>query len=365
VVFEGPGKFGVHEFGLPEVKNDDAVLRVEFCGICGTDIAHYDGLLDEWGLTQGRTIPGHEPIGIIEQVGPDAAAKWRVKAGDRVAVEPLIPCERCEDCLSGESTKCSGWGKVFAYGMIPADIDPGLYGGYAEHLYLHPNARVHKVSQSLPAPVASLFNPLGAGFRWAYSEPNLQVGETIVILGSGQRGLMSVVAARTAGAGLVIVTDVAAAEQKLDFALELGADAVVVVDREDLAERVSALTGGRMADVVLDATPADSAFHDALRVVRNGGTVILAGSKHGRPSPGIEPDLICIKSVTIRGVLSVDSLSYRRAIRLLERGSAYPFAKMHTATYPLEAAAEAVEHLAGRAGHGTALHVGIAPVPPR
>ena len=90
---------------------------------------------------------------------------------------------------------------------------------------LHPNTRLHRVSSSLPADIAVLFNPVAAGVRWAYSEPSLRMGDTIVVLGAGQRGLACVIAARAAGARQIIVTDLARSSDKLEFALELGADA--------------------------------------------------------------------------------------------------------------------------------------------
>jgi threonine dehydrogenase-like Zn-dependent dehydrogenase len=243
VVQTAPQTFEVHEFARPRVGPDEGLLRMERCGICGTDIEQYDGRLDAMGWTVGPTIPGHEPLGVIEEVGERAAARWNVKPGDRVAVEPLIPCGTCEACRAGDRTRCNGWGRNYSYGLLGTDIEPSLLGGYSEHLYLHPNAVLHKVSPALPADVAVLFNPIGAGVRWAYQASDLRMGDTIVILGTGQRGLACVIAALAAGAGKVIVTDLARAANKLDFALELGADAALVADEEDVVARVEELTG--------------------------------------------------------------------------------------------------------------------------
>ena len=92
VVQTGVQTFEVHEFERPAVGPDDAVLRMELCGICGSDIEQYDGRFEERGWVRGPTIPGHEPLGIIDEIGERAAKRWGVAPGDRVAVEPLIPC---------------------------------------------------------------------------------------------------------------------------------------------------------------------------------------------------------------------------------------------------------------------------------
>jgi threonine dehydrogenase-like Zn-dependent dehydrogenase len=360
VVQTAPQRFEVHEFPRPRVGPDDALLKLELCGICGSDVEQYDGRFDAMGWTTGPTIPGHEPLGVIAEIGERAAARWGVEAGDRVAVEPLIPCGDCEACRAGHPTRCDGWGRVYSYGLLGTGIAPSLLGGYSEYMYLHPQTVLHRMSAALPAAVAVLFNPLAAGVRWAVTEPALRAGDTLVVLGAGQRGLSCVIAARAARAGTVIVTDLARSADKLDFALELGADAAVVADEEDVFARVMELTGGRGADVVVDVTPvATQPLLDAVAIARAGGTVIVAGVKGGPTTP-LDTDVILRKSITLKGVFTVDAPAYVEAIRLLERGEG-PYARMHTASYPLERAEEAIHHLAGRSGHRPAINVAIAP----
>jgi threonine dehydrogenase-like Zn-dependent dehydrogenase len=360
VVQTGTRTFEIHEFACPVVGPDDAILRLELCGICGSDIEQYDGRFDDQGWTRGATIPGHEPLGIIDEIGERAAERWGVQRGDRVAVEPLIPCERCEACRAGDRTRCNGWGRVFSYGLLGIEIEPSLLGGYSEYMYLHPNSVIHRVPRGIPIDVAVLFNPLAAGIRWATTASDLRLGDTIVILGAGQRGLSCVIAARAAGAGRIIVTDLARASGKLELARDLGAHATIVADEEDVVARVEELTGGRLADVVVDVTPvATKPILDAIEMVRNGGTVVLAGVKGGPTAP-IDNDRLVFKSITLRGVFTVDSPSYRQAIRLLSEGGV-PFERMRTASYGLERAEEAIHHLAGRLDGPPAINVAIAP----
>lgn len=360
VVQTAPRTFEIHEFARPPAGADDAWLRLELCGICGTDIEQYDGRLDDTGWTNGPTIPGHEPLGIVDEIGERAARRWGVKAGDRVAVEPLIPCEECEFCRRGDRTQCNGWGRMNSYGLLGVDIEPALLGGYSQYMYLHPNAIVHRIPAGIPTDVAVLFNPLGAGIRWACTAPQLRFGDTILILGAGQRGLACLIAARAGGAGQILITDLARASAKLDFALELGADAAIVADEEDVVARVTELTGGRLADIVVDVTPvATQPILDAVNAVRNGGTVVLSGVKGGA-TVALDPDELIRRSITISGVFTVDSSSYVQSIRLLERGG-YPFERMRTATYGLDRAEEAILHLAGRGDGPPAINVAIAP----
>jgi threonine dehydrogenase-like Zn-dependent dehydrogenase len=367
VVQTGATTFELHEFALPSIGADDALLRMELCGICGTDIEQYDGRLEARGWTEGPTIPGHEPLGVIAQIGERAAERWGLRPGDRIAVEPLIPCQRCEACRSGQSTRCSGWGRDqgrhgagYSYGLLSTDIEPSLLGGYSEYMYLHPHSVLHRVPRELPAEIAVLFNPLAAGIRWATTEPDLRLGDTIVILGAGQRGLACVIAARAAGAGQIIVTDLARASVKLDLARDLGADAAIVADEEDVVQRVTELTGGRLADIVVDVTPvATQPILDAIEIVRFGGTIILAGVKGG-PTAAVDNDRLVFKSITVRGVFTVTSPAYREAIRLLTRGGP-PYHRIHTASYPLERAEEAILHLAGRLDGPPAINVAISP----
>ena len=361
MVLTGDRSFALEEFARPRVGADDALLRVEACGICGSDVEQYDGHLAAMGHVRYPFIPGHEPIGILEEIGDRAAERWGVRRGDRVAVEPLIPCLACEACRDGRRTECSGWGRVYSYGLLETSIEPSLLGAYAELLYLHPNSVVHPVSSALPVHVAVMFNPVGAGVRWACHASDLGLGDTVVILGAGQRGLACLIAARAAGAGMAIVTDVAAASNKLDLAVELGADAVIVVDQEEPVQRVHELTAGRLADVVVDVSAmATQPVLDAIGMVRRGGTIVLAGVKGGREVAGFVSDELVFKSITMRGVFTVDSRAYREAIRLIERDVTL-FGRLHTRSYPLEAAEEAILHLAGRTGAPPAVHVAIVP----
>jgi threonine dehydrogenase-like Zn-dependent dehydrogenase len=250
---------------------------------------------------------------------------------------------------------------MMSYGFIEIDVEPTVWGAYSEYMYLHPNTVVHKMTRDLPADLAVMFNPLGAGVRWGYSAGTTKMGDTVVILGSGQRGISCVIAARAAGAGTIIVTDVSRAGKKLELASEVGADHIIQVDLEDTVERVQEITNGRLADVVIDVSAvATQPIVDAVEITRPGGTIVLAGIK-GRPVPQLNTDKLVFKSIRMQGVFTVDTAGYREAIRLIESGKV-PLERMHTRTYSLDDAEEAVKFLGGEGSDDeVAIHVAIAP----
>lgn len=358
MVQTGPRALEQREVPLPDIGEDDALLKVEACGICGSDYEQFAGVLP----APYPVIPGHEPVGRIAEIGPKAAERWGVRKGDRVCVEALAPCGACPQCGKGATHLCSGRGGIASYGFLSLDLAPGLWGGYAEYLYLPSAAGVHRVSDAVDPSIATLFNPLGAGFRWAVTMPRLSAGETIVVLGPGQRGLASVIAAKEAGAGCVVVTGLERDARKLDLAREFGADVTVVADRDDVRAAVREATGGRGADVVVDVTSyATSAVTQAIDLASRGGRVVLAGTKGlGTPVPDFYSDKIVLKELTLMGALGVDRESYGRAVRLIESGR-YPLERMHTRTLPLAEAERALALLAGEVEGEEAVHIALAP----
>ncbi|MGE5287296.1 MAG: zinc-dependent alcohol dehydrogenase [Micromonosporaceae bacterium] len=358
VVQVGPGKIELREFPRPRVGPDDGLLRVEANGICGSDVETYRGHL---GGSRPAFIPGHEPLGIIEEIGERAAQRWGVQPGDRVAVEVVVPCRSCQDCLTGRYQFCRN--RKYGHGVTSIDTEPALWGGLAEYMYLSPTSVLHKVAGSLPAELAAMYNSLGAGVRWVCHLGGLQLGDTVLVLGAGQRGIAAVVAARAAGAGTIVITGLTADAHKLAVARELGADHTVVVDgdaAEDVVERVREITDGRMADLALDLTPlAAGPVSDALLAVRQGGTVVLAGLKGQREIP-VRTDLIINRALTVRGAFGVDARGMADAIALLE-SRRFPLEKMHTHTFGLADAELAIQTLGGDVPGESAIHVSVHP----
>ncbi|HIG42990.1 MAG: zinc-binding dehydrogenase [bacterium] len=334
-----PGTLEPIELAIPDIDASSALLRIEACGICGTDCEQF-----ATGMRLPMPhIPGHEPLGIIEKIGDLAAKKWQVDVGDRVAVETLLACHICKRCLAGDYHLCA---QRQVYSTIPISEGHGLWGAYGNYMMLDGRSILHKMDKSIPAEIAVMYNPLGAGFRWAVEIPQTGVGEDILIMGPGQRGLAAVIAARAAGVRNIIVTGLSADANKLALAKEFGATHVVDIENEDLRSEVQNITAGEGVDVVLDVTPgATSPIGDAINNVRAGGRVVLAGVKGFKPVPEFVSDKVVFKEIKILGAFGVTSSGYRKAIELIESGRV-PLEKMHTHNFAVSEAETAIRTLA-------------------
>jgi len=323
---------------LPDIADDRALLRLEACGICGTDCEQF-----ETGMRVPMPhIPGHEPLGIIEDIGDGAAKRWGVDVGDRVAVETLLACHMCKRCLVGEYHLC---GNRQVYSTIPVAHEHGLWGAYANHMVLDSRTILHKMDKAIPAQIAVMYNPLGAGFRWAVEIPNTKYGDSILIIGPGQRGLAAVIAAKSVGAKTIIVTGLAADAKKLALAKFYGATHVIDVENENFRERIKEITGGEGVDIVLDVAPGvTSTVVDAMNAARTGGTIVMAGVKGYKPVPSFISDKIVFKELRILGAFGVTTSGYRKAIDLIHSGDV-PLEKMHTHDFAVRDAELAIRTL--------------------
>lgn len=324
MVLTAPRRFELREFDVPHVARNEGLLRVEACGLCGTDHEQYSGHVH----SRHAFIPGHEVVGVVEDVGTDAAARWGVAAGQRVAVEVFKSCGECDACRAGVYRRCVKNGTETMVGFTSVDVPPGLGGGYATHLYLGPDSMLLPVPDAMDPVFATLFNPLGAGIRWVVELPGTGPGDVVAILGPGVRGLCAAAAAKDAGAEFVMITGLGPRDaERLAIAPRFGVDLAVDVAETDPSD---ALRGalGRKADVVVDVTAkAPTAFGQAVSLARNGGTVVLAGLRGSPETPGLDPDRIVFKELRILGALGVDMTAYRKALEMLAAGR-YPFADL-------------------------------------
>ncbi len=357
LVLNRPREFERREFELPELGEEDGLLRIEACGLCGTDHEEYTGHLP----APYAFIPGHEAVGIVEAAGAAAIERWDVEVGDRVAVEVFMSCRRCDECNSGTYRRCVHNGLANMYGFIDVDKAPGLWGGYASHLYLAPDSLLLPIPDPLDPIVATLFNPLGAGIRWAVEVPDTQPGDVVVVLGPGIRGISAAAAAKAAGAAFVMVTGLGHRDtDRLATAARFGADVVVDVSTVDPVRALRDAVGG-LADIVVDVTAkAPTAPGQAIQLVRTGGTVVLAGTRGSTDTPGFDPDLIVYKEIRVLGALGVDAANYRAAIDLLE-AQTFPFEDLSRQTAGFEQIETLVQTMAGETDATAPIHAVFTP----
>src|SRR5581483_2244500 len=308
-------------FPMPDIASDAGMLKTEVTGVCGSDWGYYT----RYPQQRGPLILGHETVGYVSHLGRDAAARWGLKEGDRIALEEYIPCGHCEYCRSGDFRLCDATELrpgTLRYGSTPISVEPSLWGGYSEYQYLHPHMVFHRVPGHVPAGLAALALPLGNGFEWAYLQGRAAIGETVLIQGPGQQGLACVVAAKHAGASCIIVTGLGTPTDafRLELAKKLGADYTINIEEQDLLETVGDITRGRMADLVIDcASGGFATVISAIQVARKSGRVILGGQK-GAPIPDFPSDLLISKFLTVKGMRGHSFRSVELALETIASG---------------------------------------------
>jgi len=334
-VLTGPRKLEVRQGPLPETGDDDGLLALEACGVCGTDVEAYEGSLTRWF----GTIIGHEPMGRILRAGKSARKRWGVEEGDRVAVHSLLSCGRCLACRTGQEP-CMSAGYERGYGGMSPDVPPGLWGGYSTHMYLAPESILLPMSGDLSVAAASLFSVMANGVDWVLREGGLQAGMSVAILGPGPRGLACAIAARTGGATEVAMTGLPTDRNRLELARDLGVDHTIEVSDEAATVDQVLSTMSRPPDMVVDCTPvALRPVADAIYLAAPGGTVVLAGVKGPGRDAALPIELAMSKRLTLKGVWSRSVESMQLAIRILETGD-WPFDRFASHAYPVERAEE-------------------------
>lgn len=360
VVLTGERHLEVRALPLPDsAPEDGALLAVEASGICGSDHEFYTGGAVRSGYGEYPMVIGHEPVGRIAAIGPVAERRWGLAAGDRVAVEPYVPCGFCPACRAGTHRRCRD---RFTYASVPITIGSGLWGGFAQYMELRPNTILHRVPDEMSVEDAVLFNPVGAGLDWVLNGGGVKPGDRVVILGAGQRALAAVAAASLVAAREILVT-ARRPGLNVDLARDFGASAAVLVG-SDHAKNVETILGALSGpiDVVVDLVPRDPATVSlAVDLVRPGGRVVLAGIK----GPGVVSEVICdrviLREVELVGVLGVSSPAFEQAIALVA-SARFPFERLHTATLGLDDVEKAILAIGGETPGSRPIHLTVVPI---
>ena len=303
VVFLGNERYEVREFPVPDPPPGGAVIRVEACGLCGSDLATFEGVELIPDASTFPVVPGHEVVGRVVKLAPDA--EFRVQEGDRVGVDEI---------LSGVPPLL-----VYGYCDMKGDGEVGLWGGYGEYMEILPGTGLHRMSDKLPAEQLTLFEPLANGVNWV-AIAGVNDGDTVVVEGPGHQGLAVLEAVLARKPSQVIVTGTSEDALRLETARAIGATHTVAVDVDDVREVVNDLTGGIGADVVFDIASVPQTVPMAIDLVRFRGRVLLAGLKHFAEVQGFVSDNIVMKALTVSGGAGYTPESMADAVAMLERG---------------------------------------------
>lgn len=260
-VLTEPHQFELQDRPRPSPDPDDVLVAVREVGICGSDVHYYEhGRIGDL-VVENPLVLGHESAGEVVDVGTNVST---LDPGDRVALEPGVPCRRCSHCMGGDYHLCED---VRFMATPPHD------GSFTEYVSW-PEDFAYKLPKNVSITEGALCEPLSVGIH-ACRRGNVATGDTVLVTGAGPIGLMMLEAARAAGATDIILTDIV--DEKLAFARDRGADLAVNVAEDDLEAAVNQYTDGVGADVVVEASGAVSSIQSTLDVVRRGGTVVLVG----------------------------------------------------------------------------------------
>jgi len=270
-VFHGPNNIRVEEVERPRPSAGEAVIRVTLTTICGTDLHIVRG---EYPVKPGLII-GHEPVGVIEEIGPGVTG---YKVGDRVLVGAITPCGQCRACLSGHLSQCGHGAGYEAIGGWR--FGNTINGAQAEYLLVpYAQANLAKIPDELSdEQVVLLADIASTGISGAESG-GVRIGDAVVVFAQGPIGLSATVGAKLMGASLIIGVD--GDEHRLSMARRLGADVVLDYREVDVVAEVIRLTGGG-ADVAIESLGTQGTFESALRCLRPGGTLSSLGVYSGK-----------------------------------------------------------------------------------
>ncbi len=325
IVLDHPGSFRVADVPDPTPRAREVVVRVDCCGICGTDLHIIDG---EFPPTPYPITPGHEFAGQIVACGPDVEPD--LAEGDRVAVDPSLYCGWCRRCRAGQDNLCEHW----------AAIGDTKNGAFAEYVAV-PAVNAHKLPDRMDGQYGAMAEPLACAVHGLWRLGPV-IGESVVVIGAGTMGLLLLQLLLRAGAGPVAVVD--RITSRLDVARKLGA-AQAVASADDL--------DGARFNVAVDATGVPAAIEAAIGLLDRGGQLLVFGVSPADAAVSVSPFRIYNDELTIVGSMAI-LRSFAKAVDLLASGAVDP-GPLLGEPLPLERFGEAISQV--RAGHGIKWHI--------
>ena len=284
-IMEGIGKMGFTQRPIPTPKEDEVLVKLEYVGICGSDMHYYEtGAIGDF-VVEPPFVLGHEPGGTVVEVGSKVT---HLKVGDRVALEPGKTCGHCRYCREGKYNLCPD---VVFFATPPVD---GVFQEYVAH----EADLCFKLPDNVSTLEGALIEPLAVGFHAAI-QGDAHLGQKAVVMGAGCIGLVSMMALKARGVQEVYVVDVM--DKRLEKAMELGATAVINGKKEDVVVRLNELTGGMGTDLAIDTAGSEFTVRQAIMAAAKGSTIVLVGySRTGEMN--MPTDFILNKELTLKSV---------------------------------------------------------------
>ena len=301
-VMTGIGKIGYERRPVPEPQDDEVLVKLEYVGICGSDLHYYESGAIGGYVVKPPFVLGHEPGGIVVKTGKNVRG---LKAGDKVALEPGKTCGHCEFCSQGNYNLCPD---VVFFATPPVD------GVFAEYV-AHKADLCFKLPENVSTMEGALIEPLAVGFH-AAMQGGARFGQRALVFGAGCIGLVSLLALKALGVSEVYVVDVVAS--RLQKAEQLGASAVVNGAEEDVAARLAELTGGEGIDLAIETSGSETAANQAIGAAKKGSVIVFVGyGRTGRTT--LSMSLALDKELTFKTVFRYRHI-YPLAIRAVAEG---------------------------------------------
>lgn len=297
------GAIDVRDMPVPKIGPYEVLVKVEYCGVCGSELHMYHGELNQ--LARPPVILGHEWSGEVVEVGEHVKG---FKIGDRVVSETAAEtCGVCVLCRSGAYNLCP---ERRAFGFA---VD----GAFTSHVRGNPNV-LHHIPDDVSYEAATLTEPICVAYNAVIEKSHVRPGDTVVVIGPGPIGLLCLQVAKLAGAGTTVVTGTARDTQRLALAERLGADITVNVNDQDPVEIVHGLGDGHGAHLVVDAAGVPAAMKQSLAMVRPNGQVTKLG--WALQPVNFSMDEIVGKAITYQGAFSHTWKTWERVLELLRLG---------------------------------------------
>ncbi len=324
-VLTGKQKLEWIEREIPQPGKGQLQIKIEYVGVCGSDLHFYqEGRLANWKL-DGPLALGHEPGGVVSAIGEDVTG---FEVGDKVSIEPAVPCGHCKDCKEGHYNICKNI-KMLA---IPGERD----GVNAEYC-VHDASMCYKLPENMSTLEGAMIEPLAVGLH-ATELSDAKIGETAVILGSGCIGLCTLLSLKARGVSDIYVVDVL--EKRLEKALELGATKVFNSTRENIEDFIKTLPDGGV-DQVYECAGNRVTTLQTCRLIKRAGKVTLVGVS---PEPVLEIDVATLNAMegTIYSVYRYRNL-WPKAIKAVSTGT-IPVAKIVSHEFAFKECIEAIQY---------------------
>lgn len=298
----GLNRMEIRDVPVPDLKPGEVLVKLEYVGICGSDVHYFhDGRCGEF-VVNGDFILGHEAGGIVEKIGEGVET---LAEGDKVALEPGIPCGKCEWCKGGKYNLCPD---------VRFLATPPIQGCY-ENYIAFPEEMCFKLPDNMTTKQGALVEPFSVGLHAAF-QGQVKMGDQVVILGAGCIGLMTLLACKANGASDITVVDIV--PKRLEYAEKLGATRILNGKECDVINEIAGLTGNLGIEKVFETAGSPVTIAQTAHLVKAGGTIVLVGLS-ANPELTFNFGKIMAKEARIESVFRYRNL-YPRAISSIAEG---------------------------------------------